>query len=320
VLLVVAFLLGAHLSKREANRLGLDPLVIGDLLFWTLISSILGSRIAFVSTHLDELLVPGSMWRSFVSLINITQGGLVFYGGFIGAVIAGILYCRLRRIPVTPMCDLVAPVLPLGIAFGRVGCFLNGCCWGKVTDLPWAVRYPELPTSEGLQSGGWAFFDHLRRGWVSSTDTHSLAVHPTQLYETTAMVIFFVVLWSFRKRKKYDGQLALACVAGYAIWRFFNETLRGDNSPLLAGLTFSQLISIALIALSVPLLIYHAVKRSPNPTLFDFSTLPRLGEESPAESRPEKHSHKKGKRTKGASRGGGVKSKSKKKKGVPDRI
>ncbi len=320
LLLVIAFLVGAHVSKREANRVGLDPLLIGDLLFWALLSSILGARIAFVLTYFRGFIVEGSPWTTFVNLINITRGGLVFYGGFIGGTLALIVYCRFRKILIPAMCDLVGVVLPLGIAFGRVGCFLTGCCWGKVTDLPWAVRFPRLLPKEEVPFGGYAFADHLNRGWVGLEDTHSLPIHPTQLYETLAMVAFFFFLWSVRKRKTYDGQIGLAVVAGYAVWRFFNETLRGDNPAFALELTFSQTVSIVLLLLTVPLLLYHAFKRTPERPLFDFSTVPRLEEKPPPESRPTKHSRNKGKRTKGASRGGAVKSKSKKKKGAPDGI
>lgn len=175
--------------------------------------------------------------------------GFVFYGGLITAVATGIMVVRLRKQPVLPVADVVAPCIMLGLAFGRIGCYLYGCCYGKVTDFVCAVTFPSKSA---------AYWDADQQSFVTP-----VPVHPTQLYETIAGLVLFFILSRIWKSRKRDGEVLAWLGILYPVWRFSVEFLRGDNELFWFGaLTFSQGVSILIFIASVLWLI-SLKKRNP---------------------------------------------------------
>lgn len=201
----------AHLTI-SGIREGRPPGFGSDLAFWLMLSGIIGGRVAYVGANLDFYL------QNPMDIFRVDQGGLIFYGGFIGAFIAGIVFARIRQLNILALADYAIPVLPLGHAFGRIGCFLNGCCFGGITSLPWSV------CREGINR------------------------HPVQLYEAAFNFALYVFLaWFYRRRKRNGEILALYCMA-YPLARFLLEFLRGDERLGWHGLAVAQIVSLGIFA------------------------------------------------------------------------
>lgn len=198
--IAIGFLTGIYFAVREARRLGEEPEMIMDLCFYLLVAAIIGSRLFYVAVN------PKMFLDDPVEIFKIWNGGLVFYGGFIGALITGIIYLKIKNIPVWKTADIMAPSVSLAHFFGRIGCFFAGCCYGKYCDLPWAVTFsnPDSLAPQGLP------------------------LHPTQLYSALNNLAIFLLLFFFRKRKKFDGQIFWLYVLLYGITRSFIEIFRAD--------------------------------------------------------------------------------------------
>ncbi len=200
VLIATAFLVGITLAAREGKRKGIDPERMMDLGLYILIAAIVGSRLFQVAVEHKYF------FQHPLEIIKIWKGGLAFYGGFIGALLAGIWYLKRHKMPVWKVGDALAPSIALGQAIGRIGCFSAGCCYGLPTNVPWAVTF----TAPGTLA------------------IPGVPLHPTQLYESFSMFILFAVLWAFRKKIKFDGQLFWIYVMSYSVIRFIIENYRGD--------------------------------------------------------------------------------------------
>lgn len=220
VMMALAFIAGLWTASRRALREGISSEKIMDIGPWLVVGTILGARTMYVTTYWQDSFAGRPWWEIFA----IWQGGLVFYGGLIGASLAAILYARLKHIALWKLADVLAPSIALGYVFGRIGCFLNGCCYGRACDLPWAVKYPP-----GHQS-----YPHL--------------VHPTQIYDSLMNLgLYLGLAWLYR-RKKFDGQVFAAYLLCYAITRSIAESFRGDYPPdhIHWVLTPAQLISVVI--------------------------------------------------------------------------
>ncbi len=214
VMLALGFLVAIFLARRRAISLGMDGDAIIDLGIWLIISGILGARLLYVILNLNYYKeVP-------LESVMIWRGGLVWYGGLISAVLVAMGFLRKRKMPILKTGDLMLPYVALGQAIGRIGCFLNGCCYGKPTSLVFGVSFTAAQAP----------------------------VHPTQLYESAAMFLLYLAL---RKIKPGDGKTILLYLLFYSTFRFFNEFLRGDNPIALAGLTVSQLISVIVFIIAI---------------------------------------------------------------------
>lgn len=202
----------------------------GVLLLTTLFFAVLGARTVHVIANRDHF--------SFQFFRN-WQSGFVLYGGLLAGTAAGVVYTLMRREKLTRIADLAAAPMMVGIALGRIGCFLNGCCWGKPTTGFPGVRFPET-------SNTWSEFDRLFPGQAAS---HPL-LHPTQLYETGATLgFFFLLTWFDRKKKRNEGETIMLAGVCYSIWRFLIEFVRADDRPPLFGtLSYSQSLSLLTFA------------------------------------------------------------------------
>lgn len=219
-LLATAFLMAIYFAMRAAEREGIRSEFIADTGILVILSSILGARLFYIIFY--DLRYTLEHPRE---LLRLQQTGLVFYGGLIFATIASIIFCKRRKVSIPVFMDIVAPSVALGQAIGRIGCFMSGCCYGKPTAAPWAVKFPQL--------------DHFR--------------HPTQIYESLATLAIFLALLWFRRRKTGVGQVAWLYVAMYASARFAIEFMRGDNPDILLGLTISQIVSLSALAAILPI-------------------------------------------------------------------
>ena len=229
VLLALAFLLALFVSARLGERDGLPRERVFDLGLWMLLGGLVGSKLLLMIVEPEY----AGNWRMLLSLDFLRSGG-VWYGGFLGALIAGLVLIRKYKLPLAKAFDAFAPGVAIGQAIGRQGCFAAGCCWGKPTSLPWGVEF----TERGHEITGVPLGVHL---------------HPTQLYESfAALLIFFFLLWLHR-RKRFSGQVIATYAVLYGITRFLIEFVRDDPRGDIAGLTTlthlstSQLISLLVV-------------------------------------------------------------------------
>lgn len=213
---------------RKTDR-AVDP--VSNLLILMMVSGIVGSRIAYVIEHWQKEFAANPM-----SVIRVDQGGLMFYGGLILAVFVFVVWCMVKKEKIVPLADLFVTVIPLGHAFGRIGCFFFGCCYGKVSDAPYAVVFPR---------GSPAWHEQVSNGIISSTASGSLPVLPTQLFEAVAVFALFVLLFSLYRKfaANRPGFVTGVYLTGYAVIRFGLEFLRGDPRAAFGGLSIGQTIS-----------------------------------------------------------------------------
>lgn len=181
------------------------------------------------------------------SIIDLSAGGQVFYGGLFLAVPALYFGCWLWGLDRDVMADGLAIGAPIGLAIGRCGCFFGGCCWGERSNLPWAVRYPCWMDTVGAKVGSPAYLSHLKAGYIEPASLWSAPVHPAPLYEATGCLMIFVFLLLLSRQSRSKGSLIWYCVSLYAVLRFIVEFVR-VNPKLLWGLTAAQLSSLAVLA------------------------------------------------------------------------
>lgn len=237
LMLFIAFLASMHLAASLARRSKLDPEVIYDLALWLFVGGLVGARGFYVAQYW------GTRVQSLGDVIKIWEGGIVLYGSIMGGTAAFVLYRALRPFPFLPMLDVIAPALALGIGIGRIGCFLNGCCYGDLCELPWGVAFPG---PHGIQPGSAPWADQVRHGLITRTADWSLPVHPTQLYSALDGFVLMALLLAFFPLRRRDGEVMALLMVSYPVTRFLIEWLRNDEGAFLVGMTISQTISVAV--------------------------------------------------------------------------
>ncbi len=222
LLLAVAFIVGITGVGRAARRLNIRFDTIVDLGIWVLIGAVAGSRLAYVITEYHYYL------RAPLEIFRIDSGGLAFHGGLIGGFLAGFWFVKRQKIFPWTLADLVAPFIALGYAIVRIGCLLNGCCYGKISALPWAIQC--------------AAGDAALR-------------HPTQLYSMAGSLLLFAILWANRNHRQFPGFLFLLYVGLYSILRFVVEFFR--VGPMVGPwLSLAQVVCITLAGLAFGTIYY----------------------------------------------------------------
>ena len=251
ILVAAGFLVAMSLAARAAERSGLNRDKVLDLSFGILIAAMVGSRVLFIIVNWDEYAhdLPG--------IFQFWKGGLVFYGGFIGAVLFSLWYMRRNDMPFLQYADAMGPTVAIGQALGRLGCFAAGCCWGGACDVhyPLAARFP--PESLAYQS-------QVAARVIEAGAPSTISIHPTQLYEALGCALIFLFLTYWRSRKRFHGELLALYLMMYAPLRALVETFRGDEERgrvfnFLGGwarhawwnLSTSELISIGIFAAGV---------------------------------------------------------------------
>lgn len=266
--LLVGLIAGYVITRWRAVRTGLEGSHIDNLTLLIAISSLFGARIFSWWFEFPEGV---SLWQA----LTTASGGMVFYGGMIFGVGAVVAYAACTCLSLGLLMDVCAPGLALGLAIGRIGCFMAGCCWGDVcitnsqatviqdpammrqirtlpfmspSQFPLAVSFPE-------QAG--AFEQQRELGLIPKDATKSLPVHPTQLYETAFALLLCAYLHFAFKRREWDGEIIWQFVLGYGVIRFLLEFLRADNPAAFAGLTLSQVISLLMVAAAIAVFRSH---------------------------------------------------------------
>ena len=243
VMVVVSFVVALTYTYFEARRIGESTDRVIDISFWIFLCSILGARALDVAVT----------WRSYVGrpldVFKIWQGGLAYYGGFFGAISSSLVFIWYHRLPTGKWADLLAPIGTIDAAFGRIGCLLNGCCYGRpAPDLAWAITYPpgHLPVP----------FDHI-------------PLHPAPIYESAVGFLLTGLLIWIAHRPHRPGQVIWTMVLGYSVARFFIEYYRADprGGLLLLGLPLStsQIIAIPLVLVSLFALVWIFRQPLPKP-------------------------------------------------------
>jgi phosphatidylglycerol:prolipoprotein diacylglycerol transferase len=225
-MLAVAFLFGTWLALREARRLHLDEDKLVTVILVALVAGVLGARMLYVLEHVSEFR------REWGSVLALWQGGLTLYGGLVAGVFGGLVTARRLGLPMWVVADAVTPSIAIGSAFGRVGCFLNGCCYGRPTRLPWGVSFP--PDSfAGLEFG-------------------NAKIHPSQLYFALAGLALFVVTWVLRRRASLPGTLFWTFLMLFALVRIpldFTRAYEPETALVTVGaqpIVESQISSLAI--------------------------------------------------------------------------
>jgi phosphatidylglycerol:prolipoprotein diacylglycerol transferase len=221
ILAAAGFITAFWTAGRRAPLVNLTSESMINLAPWIILGAILGARILYIISYWKQDFAD----KPLTHLFNM-RTGLVFYGGLIGSSLGTIIYCRKNKLPLWRVSDVMAPSIALGHAFGRIGCFMTGCCYGIPTNLPWAVHFPP---------------DH----W-----THGVGVHPVQLYESALNFSLYAFLaWAYRRRK-FDGQIFALYLVFYSFIRAFTEMFRGDYTQFYLGgiATPGQTVSIVIMA------------------------------------------------------------------------
>ncbi len=243
IFMATGLLVGLWTANRRALRENVSPELVTDAGMWIMAGAVIGARLFFIVTHWEQEFAGQPL-----SKMIFIRAGFVFYGGLIGASLAFILFTRKKKVSLWKFADIMAPSVPLGHAFGRIGCVMTGCCHGKACELPWAITYPD------------------------GHSTHPHAVHPTQIYEAILLVgLYFFLIWLW-KRKKFDGHVFSIYLLIYACLRAFVELFRGDypKENMIGLLTPGQVTGMVIFVTGLIL----------------FFKLPRKLEKIPSEAKP----------------------------------
>lgn len=203
-------MLCSYLLSRDAKAVGIKPETILDFVFWTILGGVVGARLFFIILNFADFAADPK------EIIMIANGGLAWQGGLIVGAIAGVLFVKKRKLSLWVMADLAAPYLALGQAIGRIGCFFNGCCYGR--ECPWGIYFP----------------------------VHHDRLHPTQLYDTVMLTAIFFILKYLQKKPFLRGQIFASYLMLASVERFINEFFRGDHINTSVGLSVFQIVSVGV--------------------------------------------------------------------------
>jgi phosphatidylglycerol:prolipoprotein diacylglycerol transferase len=250
--MALGFLFGWQAAVWLCKRTGQDADQLTSLLTWLMLSAVLGARAAYVLEHWTAEFAQHPL-----DIVRVDQGGLMFYGGLIAAAFVLALYARAHRKHLFQITDLVLAVVPIGHAFGRLGCFMHGCCYGKITRSCVGVAFP-------AHSPAWYEQVSATPPLLAQTALRSLPVIPTQLIEAAANLVLFIVLYRlYPARHRQRGFITGCYLVSYAALRFGVECLRGDPRLAVGPFSISQTISLGILALGLGCLAYA---RKPSPT------------------------------------------------------
>ncbi|PKM93070.1 MAG: prolipoprotein diacylglyceryl transferase [Elusimicrobia bacterium HGW-Elusimicrobia-4] len=223
VFVALGFFVGFKMLLFYGKKSSFSPALIEKLTFLVFIFSLIGARLFYV------LISFGEFAENPLDIFKVWQGGLVFWGGFLGGAITVIIFSIKHKMPLWKLADVFAPALAIGHALGRIGCFFAGCCYGKNTDSFLGVVFPEnclAPTG--------------------------IKLVPTQILSSILLLILFLILVIFWKRKKFDGQIFFMYTVLLSVGRFLIEFLRGDfRGNLILGITPTQIVSVVMFIVSI---------------------------------------------------------------------
>ncbi len=235
-MLAVGFSVGILYARYEVNKAGEDMEKIMDLIFYVIIAGIVGARLFYVATNLQTFLADP------IEVFRIWNGGLVFYGGFIVALITALSFIKMKKMDMWKLSDIAGPTMALGHSISRIGCFFAGCCYGQRCDLPWAVT-----------------FNHPK----SLAPLH-ISIHPTQIYSSINLFFIFCILLLLRPYKKFDGQIFWTYILLYGLSRSVIELFRGDprGDFVMNIFSVSQTIGMGMSCIAISMLIFLGKRAS----------------------------------------------------------
>jgi phosphatidylglycerol:prolipoprotein diacylglycerol transferase len=226
--IAIAIVVGILVTIRIGKRYEMNPQQVIDMGFIMILSGIIGSRLVYVLINFSYYATRP------VDIFKIWQGGLVFSGGLIAVILVIVWYIRRNSYNIWQMGDLWSPAAAIGQGIGRIGCFMAGCCYGRPTDVPWAVIFTDPQSIARL----------------------NIPLHPTQLYSSLSNFIIFIVLMILYGKKKFDGQILLWFLILHSTSRLFIERLRGDDRGIIMNdWSITQLLTILILMASVITLI-----------------------------------------------------------------
>lgn len=245
-MLVCAVVFSGWTGATRAKLVGVPPAFAWDLAVWLVLAGVVGSRGFYLLQYHARVYRGCVTIRDYLlATINLPDGGLVLYGGLIFASLMYLLHCRMRGVPPLKFADAAVPAVFVGVAFGRMGCFLNGCCYGDACELPWGVQFP-------ASSVTWTVL--VQRGFLDPDSTATMVLHPTQLYSALNGLVLAALTAVYYRYRAGDGSVVALALMTYPVSRICIEILRGDEMGQLGtGLTISQLVSLGVLAAGVAL-------------------------------------------------------------------
>lgn len=216
LMIALAFIAATTLASRAAPSVGIPGEKISSLSLVILFSGIIGARLFYILLDIKYFL------KNPAEIIMVNHGGLVFYGGAIFAVISALAYAKMSRLAILDVADLLAPFIALGHSIGRIGCFLNGCCFGKPASADFGIVLGD-----------------------------GVCRYPTQIYSSLGLLALFIFLRILFDRRAFKGQVFFTYLMFYPAVRFLIEFLRGDNMLFVMGLTFSQAVSVIIFVVGI---------------------------------------------------------------------
>jgi phosphatidylglycerol---prolipoprotein diacylglyceryl transferase len=247
VMLVLGFMLAMALAKFLARRSTLDPEIFANVALIALLSGVIGARLSHVIENWPQYSdSTRSVWANFREAINITEGGLTYYGGFLLAIPCCIAYALWKRVPILLGMDILAPCIMIGLGFGRIGCFLNGCCFGAQCNLPWAVEFPyhsyaymeeyernQLQTPAPEEVLGPPSFDGTRYPLPAEIvgpqpQLNSNPLHPAQLYSAFTAFLLAGMLFAYFTMSHVPGRVFALMMAVEGLCRYLLELVRDE--------------------------------------------------------------------------------------------
>ena len=216
LMLAVAAVICSLLMSRDARRLKIPSEMVFDFYFWVVLAGILGARIFYVILNWEDYFQynPGA-------IVMIQSGGLAWQGGLGMAMLVGIFFVWLKKQSILTWMDMSAPYIALGQAIGRLGCFLNGCCYGRL--VSWGIYFP----------------------------VHGERLHPTQLYSAAALFLIFIMLKIFRRHSRIPGHVFAWYMMLAAVERFVVEFFRADHFTLYAGFSIFQIVTLGIFSCGI---------------------------------------------------------------------
>ena len=196
----LGFIIAIWFTKRNARFYGVPDQMVSDLFLTVLISALAGARILYVLINID------AYRDNFLDIFKIWNGGLVFFGGFIGGALGAIIFLRIKKMDIWKTADVISPGLALGHSVGRFGCLFAGCCYGKSCSLPIAITFTNPDSLAPL----------------------NIPLHPTQLYMIASNFVLFLILLAIQRRKRFNGMVFLSYIMLYSAFRSIIEFFRGD--------------------------------------------------------------------------------------------
>lgn len=240
LLLAAAYLLGLQFALVRARSRGLDPNRVMDLGIWIIVSALVGAKLLLLIVDHDKFST------SPAELLNLVRSGGVFYGGLIAAVGVALWYLRRHKMPMWTVTDVFAPGIALGHVIGRLGCLFAGCCFGRPTDVPWAITFHSEFAAQNVGT------------------PLGIPLHPTQLYEAGAELLILLFLLAFERRgRPFPGRTFWGYMLLYAVSRFVIEFYRGDPRGMVGAFSTSQFVSLLIVPLAIVMLVLLGRRAGP---------------------------------------------------------